>query len=132
MLDTYGMDDINTQAIRELTTEVEGVKQKLNKTMKTVKQIETELLDKVEIETVTVEVTGTVQPGAVAVFTPTLSKLPKSAIFRYCASGDTSNELACLTFYPGMSGQTPAIRIRIYNPTDSALSFNNIVFDFIY
>lgn len=29
MLDTYGMDDINTQAIRELTTEVDRVKQKV-------------------------------------------------------------------------------------------------------
>lgn len=31
MIDTYGMDDINTQAIRELTTEVTGVKQKIKK-----------------------------------------------------------------------------------------------------
>lgn len=31
MLDTYGMDDINTQAIRELTTEVDALKRKANK-----------------------------------------------------------------------------------------------------
>lgn len=130
MLDTYGMDDINTQAIRELTTEVDGVKQKLTKEVNNINTEIDALKPKLKVVSKIVEITGTIAVNSMKTFNVPLSpdegyKIDFTIINRVADANGTAPIIPVFNTYLS-SATIPNAYIGLYNPTDTAIAITQM------